>query len=115
MARRWRVHLSGHAEKDLLGVVRWTSQRFGAPQARDYRNNILKAVFELKSGPDVPGSRARDDLLPGLRTLHVGRKGRRGRHFLVYRSVQPKTIEIVRILYDGMDLTRHIPDNSDED
>jgi toxin ParE1/3/4 len=51
----------------------------------------------------------RDDIVPGLRVLHVGRSGRRGRHFLIYRAAGDREIEIIRILHDSMDLRRHLP------
>ena len=54
--------------------------------------------------------RARDDMMSGLRTLHVARHGRRGRYFLLYRAVEGRIIEIGRILQDRMDLPRHLPE-----
>ena len=53
--------------------------------------------------------------MPGLRTLHVARHGRRRRHFLLYRIVKGRTIEIGRILHDQMDLQLHVPFATDED
>jgi len=64
---------------------------------------------EFAAGPDVLGSRARDDISPGLRTLDVARRGRRGRHFLLYRATADLEIEILRILHDAMELRRHLP------
>lgn len=43
--------------------------------------------------------------MAGLRTLHVARRGRRGSHFLLYRTASNGTIEIVCILHDGIDCT----------
>jgi toxin ParE1/3/4 len=74
-----------------------------------YRDTLVQAIGELAKGPDVPGSRARNEIMPGLRTLHVARHGRRGRHFLLYRAVEGRIIEIGRILHDEMDLKRHLP------
>jgi toxin ParE1/3/4 len=68
----------------------------------------------LGHGPDVAGSKVRDETMPGLRTLHVARSGRRGSHFLMYRAAPMRTIEIVRILHDRMDLQRHVPFAPDE-
>ena len=58
---------------------------------------------------------ARDEIIPGIRTLHVERHGRRGRHFLVYRAADGQTVEIGRILHDRMDLQRHLPFPTDDD
>ncbi len=46
--------------------------------------------------------------MPGLRTLHVARHGRRGSRFLMDRVAPKSTIEIVSILHDRMDLKRHV-------
>jgi toxin ParE1/3/4 len=112
--RRWRVRLGATAELDFANVVRWTADNFGARQARLYRDTLIQAIGDLANGPDVPGSRAREEIMPGIRTLHVARHGRRGRHLLMYRAAPSGTIEIVRILHDAMELQRHLPLASDE-
>ena len=105
----WRVRLGGAAELDFANIVKWTAEKFGAPQSRIYRDTLVRAIRELADGPDITGSKARDEILPGLRTLHVARHGRRGSHILMYRAAPLSTIEIVRILHDRMDLQRHSP------
>jgi toxin ParE1/3/4 len=115
MAERiWRVRLGAAAELDFANIIKWTTENFGVRQARVYQGTLVRAIGELADGPDVSGSKARDEIMPGLRTVHVARHGRRGSHFLMYR-VAPKTaIEIVRILHDRMDLQRHLPSSPDE-
>ena len=110
----WRVRLGAAAEVDLVNIVRWTLENFGLSQAETYRDTLLGAIAELSSGPAPAGSKARDEILPGLRTLHVARHGRRGRHFLLYRVAKSGHIEIVRILHDRMDLSHHLPPTNDE-
>jgi toxin ParE1/3/4 len=95
-------------------IVKWTTENFGARQSRIYQKTLVQAISELAKGPDVPGSKARDEITPGLRTVHVARHGLRGSHFLMYRVAPKATIEIVRILHDKMDLQRHLPFFSDE-
>ena len=112
--RRWRVRLGAAAEVDFANILKWTTDSFGARQSRSYRDTIVRAIGELAGGPEVAGSKARDEIIPGLRTLHVARHRRRGRHFLMYRVTSGSTIEIVRILHDGMDLQRHVPAAPDE-
>jgi toxin ParE1/3/4 len=96
--RRWRVRLGAAAEVDFANILKWTTENFGARQSRIYRNTLVQAIGELAEGPDVVGSRVRDEIVLGLRTLHVARHGRRGSHFLMYRIAPGGTIEIVRIL-----------------
>ncbi|MEH2489565.1 type II toxin-antitoxin system RelE/ParE family toxin [Bradyrhizobium sp. AZCC 2230] len=115
MARQqWRVRLGAAAEVDFANILKWTTENFGPRQARVYRDILVQAIGELANGPEVAGSKTRDEIAPGLRTLHIVRRGRRGSHFLMYRVAPESTIEIVRILHDRMDLQRHIPtDESD--
>ena len=112
--RRWRVRLGAAAELDFANIVKWTTENFGARQSRVYQKALVQAIGELAEGPDVAGSKARDEIMPGLRTVHVARHGRRGSHFLMYRVAPKATIEIVRILHDRMDLQRHLPFAPDE-
>ncbi|UTD26062.1 type II toxin-antitoxin system RelE/ParE family toxin [Bradyrhizobium sp. WD16] len=110
----WRVRLGAAAELDFANVLKWTAENFGARQSRVYRETLVQAIGGLAEGPDVVGSKARDEIMPGLRTLHVARHGRCRSHFLMYRAAPGRTIEIVRILHDGMDLQRHVPSARDE-
>ena len=112
--RRWRVRLGAAAEVDFANILKWTAENFGARQARVYRDVLVQTIGELATGPDVAGSTVRDEIMAGLRTLHVARGGRRGSHFLMYRATTNGTIEIVRILHDRMDLQRHASDESTE-
>jgi toxin ParE1/3/4 len=112
--RRWRVRLGAAAEVDFANILKWTTETFGGRQSRVYRDTLVQAIGELADGPDVAGSKARDEIMTGLRTLHVARRGRRGSHFLMYRVAPKSTIEIVRILHDSMDLRRHVPSAPDE-
>jgi toxin ParE1/3/4 len=108
--RRWRVRLSEAAERDVVAILRWTAVQFGRRQARAYRRTLIAALTDLSDDPYLPDSHPRDEIQAGLRPLHVARKGRRGRHFVLYRILEP-TIDIVRILHDSVDLGRHVPDD----
>src|SRR2546427_10993022 len=107
--RRWCVRLGAAAEVDFANIFKWTAENFGARQAVVYRDTLVQAIGELADGPDAAGFKPRDEIMPGLRTLHVARHGRRGRHFLMYRTAPRRLIEIVRSLHDRMDRDRHPP------
>jgi toxin ParE1/3/4 len=111
--KSWRVVLGSEAEKDFVRILGYTSDIFGPRQAAIYETTILAALADLDSGPEVLGSVARDDLRPGIRSLHVARHGRRGRHVIMYRVTNPELIQVVRILHDAMDLARHLPPDLD--
>jgi toxin ParE1/3/4 len=112
--RKWRVRLGAAAELDFANILKWTTENFGARQSRLYRDTLVQAIGELANGPDVAGSKARDEIMRGLRTLHITRHGRRGRHFLLYRVATGRIIEIGRILHDSTHLQRHLPFADDE-
>src|SRR4051812_5426703 len=104
----WRVRLSASAELDFANILKWTSENFGPQQAEVYRHVLVEAIGELTEGPDVAGCKVRSEIAKNLRTLHVARHGRRGSHFLMYRTDFRRTIEVVRILHERMDLQRHV-------
>jgi toxin ParE1/3/4 len=108
VARKCRVRLGSTAELDFANILKWTTENFGAHQSRLYRNTLVQVIGELADGPDMAGSKAREEIMPALRALHVARHGRRKSHLLLYRT-QGSIIGIVRILYDRMDLERRLP------
>jgi len=105
----WRIRLGAEAERDFLRILQYTAETFGPRQTEIYKTTLMDALAELTQGPNVAGSTARDEILPGLRTLHVARRGRRGRHFIMYRATEGRVLEVLRILHDAMELDRHIP------
>jgi toxin ParE1/3/4 len=103
-----RFVLSGAAENDLANIASWTAETFGVKQAEAYIEAILDTIDELSNG-EPAGSKARDEIAVGVRTLHMTKRGRRGRHLLVYK-VAPDLLMIIRILHDSMEVSRHVPD-----
>ena len=98
---------------------------FGAPsydgvvaEHRDYVRVLeslgvsVETLPALESGPVAPGSATRDEIMPGLRSLHIARRGRPGRHFILYRAADGNVVEVLRILHDAMELSRHMPKES---
>ena len=108
----WTVRLGRQAEQDYIEILQWTTKTFGEGQASTYAETIVRAIEALEDGPDVLGARAREDIQPGIRTLHVARLGRAGRHFVVFR-VAGSNIDVLRLLHDSMDLPRHFPAAND--
>jgi toxin ParE1/3/4 len=112
MTPRWKVSLTTEARRDLVNILRWTLDHFGKGQTRVYDKTIRSALRDLARGPDIVGCRQREDISPGIHTLHVARHGRKGRHFVVFR-VTPASdnaiIEVLRLLHDSMDLPRYLP------
>ena len=107
--KAWRVRLGVLADDDLDDILLASIAKFGATQARAYEQLVIDALSDLEAGPMVLGSTQRDDIGPGFRTLHVSRRGRRGRHVLLYRTAGSRIIEVVRILHDRMNIVQHLP------
>lgn len=114
----WIVRLTNAAAADQTAIVTWTTEQFGTVQARAYGDALSAALIALHGGPTTLGVMRRDELGKDICTLHVAREKRRGRHFIVFRvhgGVQPPLIEVLRILHDAMDLTRHLPGETEPD
>ncbi|ARN80294.1 type II toxin-antitoxin system RelE/ParE family toxin [Methylocystis bryophila] len=109
MTERWRIHLSDAAERDFQHILETTLETFGERQLEVYRLTLVEALAALEAGPNISGSKARGEILPDLRTLHVARKGRRGRHLILYRAAAGNIIQVSRILHECMELARHLP------
>ena len=74
----------------------------------------LLHIEALTDGPEVLGAKAREDIAPGICTLHVARQGRKGRYFVIFRQAKERTIDVLRLLHDSVDLARHISDGNDQ-
>jgi toxin ParE1/3/4 len=107
MKNLWRVQLTEMAEVDLISIKIWTTEKFGAPQAAKYLKAIGSAIDDLILGPEPIGSKSREDIGQNIRSLHVQRKGYKGRHLLVFKVTKNQTIEVLRFLHDSLDVTHH--------
>lgn len=108
----WRVRLAAAAEADFRNILIWTSDNFGAKQARTYSATLSITLRDLTKGLIKSGATPRDDIGKGIYALHVARHGRRGRHFVVFRvghDIVGELIDVLRLLHDAMDLPRHMP------
>lgn len=94
-----RFGLSGKAEWDLEEIWDYTAARWGVDQAELYIRQLVAALEALASTPDV--GRPCDDILPGYRKHPVGS------HVVFYKP-RPDRIDVVRILRQWMDVSRHL-------
>lgn len=107
----WRVRLAAAAEADFAAISAWTTEVFGEARSRRYQETLVAAIEALMEGPQAtPLARPRDEIAPGLYTLHVGLGKARARHILLFRWIETaREAQILRILHDSMDLKRHLP------
>ena len=109
MTGPWTVRLVAVSERDYLEVIKRSAQDFGPLQAEVYAETCALALDALrKKGPKAVGVKQREEIGPGIFALHVARLKRKASHFLVFRVLEIRTIEVLRILHDRMDLARHI-------
>ena len=110
----WTVRLSAAAEADYQKILRWTVENFGTAQARHYTDTLSSAMKALSAGPAIIGAKGRPEIGNNIRTFHVARNGRKGRHFVMFRvgNIRGRdVIDVLRLLHDSMDLERHLPPN----
>ena len=101
-----RIRLHPRAEDDIAGVLAYTLDRFGLQQYRRYEQIIEEALARVAQRPDA--GRAFPDRA-GLFLYSIGRRGRRASHQLLYRVLADGRVEILRLLHDSMEVSRHIP------
>jgi len=104
----WKAEQTSRAKRDHADIIRWTAEHFGPRQAHIYNETLNRALVALHGGPGILGVKQRDDLAPGILTLHVARGWRKRRHFIVFRIRDKCCIEVLRLLHDGMDLSNHL-------
>jgi toxin ParE1/3/4 len=76
---------------------------------------LVDAVKRSSTEPEGPTTRARTELAPALRSLHLQHSRARGPqfkvksppHILYYHVITPDVVEIVRMLHEHMDIPRH--------
>ena len=96
----WTVRLSAAAEADYRLILRWTAENFGLAQARSYADTLSSALTALSAGPEIIGVKVRPEIGNAIRTLHVARGGRKGRHFVLFRTdclQGDKLIDVLRL------------------
>lgn len=101
-----RVVRSPRARRDIADVLRFTRDRWGKAQAREYRNLIgdaLRAIADDPSCGKVRGAR------PGIFSYQIKQRGRDARHIVFYRISSTGSVEVVRFLHDAMDFDQHLP------
>lgn len=100
-----------------MDILRYTEQKFGENVRHRYQNLLQAALSSLIEDPEKPGSKARNELSAGLRSLHLAHCRQRvssprilkPRHIIFYRLGTKQTLEIVRILHDAMEVSWHLP------
>ncbi len=116
--RPYRV--SPRAERDIEAILARTHEELGEKARVRYEALLIRAMLDVAESPERAGSQDRREIAASARTYHIRRsrdrvkksigKVKRPRHFLLYRTLASGPVEIGRVLHDGMDLKRHLPE-----
>jgi toxin ParE1/3/4 len=116
-----RYRLSESAQADVLQILGWTQEQFGQTARLRYQALIVAALRDVARQPEGPGSIARPELGPGVRSwhlrlsrLHVEKAAgavQRPRHIVIYRP-EPGLVVVGRLLHEAMELARHLQNSS---
>ena len=111
-----RFRLSRPAQADLAHILATSAERWGIEARRRYAAILTAAMRKVADDPQGPMTRDRGELLPGIRSFHIRharggdaeRNVRRPAHVLYYRAVASSLVEIVRVLHERMEPSRHV-------
>jgi len=111
-----RYRLTRSAKADLAAILRTSEQRHGRDARIRYAALILAAVRRVAADPRGAATADRGELWPGLRSLHLRHSRAESHearvaspvHVLYYRAVEPGVVEIVRVLHERMEPSRHV-------
>ena len=103
-----------HAVRDIGQIIRTSRQKFGAQTGLRYRSLILAGIETLAENPVQRTARSHNDILGGAWLYHLRHVRQAGpariqtpRHLIAY-TFDDETVRVQRILYDAMDLPRHL-------
>ena len=105
---KYTLRISMRAVRDMQNALAHTRERFGERKHDQYKRLIRDALKAIATHPDRPPAKRRPELHPDARTFHIARRGKRARHFFIYRVSEDRFIDIARLLHDSMDLEQHL-------
>ena len=111
-----RFRLARPAQTDLANILATSGERWGAEGRQRYAAILVAAMRQVAADPEGPLTKKRPELRTGIRSFHVryarrsveGGTVRRPVHVLYYRVAEEGVIEIVRVLHERMDPSRHL-------
>jgi toxin ParE1/3/4 len=111
-----RFRLARTAQSDLARIFSTSAGRWGPRAAHRYAALLAAAMREIAADPKGPTSRDRAELTPDIRGFHIrhardkqaSSNVREPAHVLYYRAAGPGSVEIVRVLHERMEPSRHV-------
>ena len=110
-----RFRLARPAQLDLASILTTSAERWGVDAQQRYAAVLADAMRQVADEPKGLLTKGRPELRSAIRSFHVryahrsagAAKVRRPVHVLYYRAIQPGLIEIVRVLHERMEPSRH--------
>ncbi|WP_083542339.1 type II toxin-antitoxin system RelE/ParE family toxin [Kribbia dieselivorans] len=114
-----QVRLTQSAQADIVDILAWSHEHFGAGAGLRYEALIAAALRDVADSAGGLGGTPRPELGKDVYSWHLRRSRDRSlagpvhrpRHFLVYRLDQDLVV-IGRVLHDAMELHRHLESGS---
>jgi toxin ParE1/3/4 len=111
-----RYRLSEPAKADIAAVLTRSEELHGKEARIRYRACLTAAMRRVAIDPKGVLTVDCTNLVAGIRSFHIRHsrdESRGGRvadpvHVIFYRVVQPRVVEIARVLHDRMEPKRHI-------
>jgi toxin ParE1/3/4 len=94
-----KIHVSELAERDLIGIWRYSFEEWGEIQADKYLDQLDSGIRKLAHNPEL-GTR-RDYVHDGYRVLFIGSHAD-------YYTATSDTVHIIRVVHGSMDPDRHL-------
>ncbi len=111
-----RYRLSEPAKADIASVLRTSETMHGAKARIRYRALLTAALRRIAADPTGLSTVDRSELLEGVRSFHIQHSRAESSeapvgdpvHVIFYRAVAPSLVEIVRVLHERMEPSRHV-------
>ena len=111
-----RFRLARPAQIDLANILATSAERWGAGGRQRYAAVLAAAMRQVADQPEGPLTKKRPELRSGIRSFHVryARRSPEGAtvwkvvHLLYYRVAEESVIEIIRVLHERMEPSRHL-------
>jgi toxin ParE1/3/4 len=95
-----KFKLTNYAIKDLSDIWNYTFDNWSESQADKYYKLILNACAAIAKRPQQ--GKVYDEIYTGLKGKKISK------HIIFYRMMEDKSVEIIRILHERMDLKNRL-------
>jgi len=115
------VSRTTRALEDIESCLYWSAENFGIPAAHRYRVLLEVALLAILEAPELTGSKPIEGFGGQMRAYHIRHSRKEApvgglivknpRHFIVYRTTDTGSIELLRVLHDCMDFDSNLKTN----